>query len=161
MAVVRSVDSSPISCFTIHECEGPSRLSTRPRRFIFTGHDNGSFRIPSSDFIQIVSSLLGSIQLFDLTTAIELCSTADLNSLSLSTPSHQQHSGGPSAADLLKMLDHCDFVATSGQHQNFLSSRCPTPCCSTNNLSASTVNYTTTLITSPLSSTVPKEDHDS
>jgi hypothetical protein len=41
VAVVRSVDSSPISCFTIHECEGPSRLSTRPRRFIFTGHDNG------------------------------------------------------------------------------------------------------------------------
>ncbi len=35
------MDSSPISCFTIHECEGPSRLSTRPRRFIFTGHDNG------------------------------------------------------------------------------------------------------------------------
>ncbi len=43
VAVVRSVDSSPISCFTIHECEGPSRLSTRPRRFIFTGHDNGLF----------------------------------------------------------------------------------------------------------------------
>ena len=41
VAIVRSVDSSPISCFTIHECEGPSRLSTRPRRFIFTGHDNG------------------------------------------------------------------------------------------------------------------------
>ncbi|CAF4353491.1 unnamed protein product, partial [Adineta steineri] len=67
VAVVRSVDSSPISCFTIHECEGPSRLSTRPRRFIFTGHDNGS------------------IQLFDLTTAIEICSTSDLNSLSLSS----------------------------------------------------------------------------
>jgi BTB/POZ domain-containing protein KCTD3 len=42
VAIVRSVDSSPISCFTIHECEGPSRLSTRPRRFIFTGHDNGN-----------------------------------------------------------------------------------------------------------------------
>lgn len=114
--------------------------------------------------------LLGSIQLFDLTTAIELCSTSDLNSLSLSTPSHQQHNGGPSAADLLKMLDHCDFVATSGQHQNFLSSRCPTPCCSTNNLSVSTANYTTALISAPQppattmttsSSTVPKEEPDS
>ena len=119
------------------------------------------------NFNRIFGHILGSIQLFDLTTAIELCSTSDLNSLSLSSPSHQQHSGGPSAADLLKMLDHCDFVATSGQHQNFLSSRCPTPCCSTNNLSASTVNYTTALITAlppppppSSSSTVSKEDPD-
>ncbi len=51
MAVVRSVDSSPISCFTIHECEGPSRLSTRPRRFIFTGHDNGLFNFFHSKLI--------------------------------------------------------------------------------------------------------------
>ncbi|CAF1066191.1 unnamed protein product [Adineta steineri] len=142
VAVVRSVDSSPISCFTIHECEGPSRLSTRPRRFIFTGHDNGS------------------IQLFDLTTAIEICSTSDLNSLSLSSSSHHQHSGGPSPADLLKMLDHCDFAATSGQHQNFLSSRCPTPCCSNNNLPISTGSYTTALISSPSVQTVTKEDND-
>jgi hypothetical protein len=140
VAVVRSVDSSPISCFTIHECEGPSRLSTRPRRFIFTGHDNGS------------------IQLFDLTTAIEICSNSDVNSLSL-TSSHY-HNGGPSAADLLKMLDHCDFAATSGQHQNFLSSRCPTPCCTTNNLPISTVNYTTALVSSPLSQSITKEDSE-
>ena len=43
VAIVRSVDGSPINCFTIHECEGPARLSSRPRRYIFTGHDNGSF----------------------------------------------------------------------------------------------------------------------
>ncbi len=92
-----------------------------------------------------------------MTTAIELCSSSDVNSLSLSSPSHY-HSGGPSAADLLKMLDHCDFAATSGQHQNFLSSRCPTPCCTTNNLPMSTVNYTTALISSPLSQPVTKED---
>ena len=139
VAVVRSVDSSPISCFTIHECEGPSRLSTRPRRFIFTGHDNGS------------------IQLFDLTTAIELSSNADLNPLGSSS----QHQGGPSPSDLLKMLDHCDFAATSGQHQQFLSSRCPTPCCLSNNSSTSTINYTTALITSPpLSQTGTREDNE-
>ena len=56
--------------------------------------------------------LIGSIQLFDLTTAIELCSTSDLNSLSISSSSFHHHNGGPSAADLLKMLDHCDFAAT-------------------------------------------------
>ncbi|CAF4648975.1 unnamed protein product, partial [Rotaria sp. Silwood2] len=142
VAIVRSVDSSPISCFTIHECEGPSRLSTRPRRFIFTGHDNGS------------------IQLFDLTTAIELSSNSDLNALSLSSSSSQQNNGGPSPADLLKMLDHCDFAATNGQNQNFLSSRCSTPCCMSNNLPITTVNCTTALISSPLSQTITKEDND-
>ena len=130
MAVVRSVDSSPINCFTIHECEGPARLSSRPRRFIFTGHDNGS------------------IQLFDLTTAIELCSTT-------TEIFSQSSNGGPSPADLLKMLDRCDFAATNGQNQHFLSSRCPTPCCvnnSVNHAANNTVNYTTSLITAPSSS---------
>ena len=105
---------------------------------------------------------LGSIQLFDLTTAIELCSTtSDTAALSLS--SSHQHNGGPSAADLLKMLDHCDFAATSGQHQNFLSSRCPTPCCTSTTTTCptatttATVNYTTALIPS---STIQKEDGD-
>lgn len=128
VAIVRSVDGSPINCFTIHECEGPARLSSRPRRYIFTGHDNGS------------------IQLFDLTTAIELSTTTD------NAP--QSSNGGPSPADLLKMLDRCDFAATNGQHQHFLSSRCPTPCCVNNSLSNapnSTVNLTTTLITAPSS----------
>ncbi|CAF3496126.1 unnamed protein product [Rotaria socialis] len=142
VAIVRSVDSSPISCFTIHECEGPSRLSTRPRRFIFTGHDNGS------------------IQLFDLTTAIELSSSSDVNSLTLSSPPSQNNQGGPSPADLLKMLDHCDFAVTNGQNQNFLSSRCSTPCCMSNNLPITTVNYTTALISSPLTQPATKEDND-
>ncbi|CAF2079937.1 unnamed protein product [Rotaria magnacalcarata] len=142
VAIVRSVDSSPISCFTIHECEGPSRLSTRPRRFIFTGHDNGS------------------IQLFDLTTAIELSSSSDINSLALSSPPSQNNQGGPSPADLLKMLDHCDFAVTNGQNQNFLSSRCSTPCCMSNNLPITTVNYTTALISSPLTQPATKENND-
>ncbi|CAF3893648.1 unnamed protein product [Rotaria magnacalcarata] len=142
VAIVRSVDSSPISCFTIHECEGPSRLSTRPRRFIFTGHDNGS------------------IQLFDLTTAIELSSSSDINSLALSSPPSQNNQGGPSPADLLKMLDHCDFAVTNGQNQNFLSSRCSTPCCMSNNLPITTVNYTTALISSPLTQPATKENSD-
>jgi hypothetical protein len=58
------------------------------------------------------------------------------------------------------MLDHCDFAANSGQHQNFLSSRCPTPCCSGNNNHPATVNYTTALISSPLTQPVTKEDND-
>lgn len=60
------------------------------------------------------------------------------------------------------MLDHCDFAAANGQHQNFLTSRCSTPCCmSNNNLPTATVNYTTALISAPSSqTTTAKEDSD-
>uniref|UniRef100_A0A8C9WM96 SH3KBP1 binding protein 1 n=1 Tax=Scleropages formosus TaxID=113540 RepID=A0A8C9WM96_SCLFO len=50
---VRSVDSTSITAFVVHECEGSSRIGSRPRRYLFTGHSNGS------------------IQMWDLTTAIE------------------------------------------------------------------------------------------
>lgn len=38
----------------MHECEGSSRMGSRPRRFILTGHCNGT------------------IQMWDLTTALDL-----------------------------------------------------------------------------------------
>jgi hypothetical protein len=94
----------------------------------------------------------GSIQLFDLTTAIELSVNAD--------PLGQSVSGGPSAADLLKMLDRCEFAATSGLHQQFLSSRCPTPCCTVNNTTMSTVNYTSAAIASPAVQRPNKDDQE-
>ncbi|XP_074990432.1 SH3KBP1-binding protein 1 [Calonectris borealis] len=51
---VRSVDAAPITAFTVHECEGSSRIGSRPRRYLFTGHANGS------------------VQMWDLTTAMEM-----------------------------------------------------------------------------------------
>lgn len=48
------MDSSIITSFCVHECEGSSRMGSRPRRFIFTGHSNGA------------------IQMWDLTTALDL-----------------------------------------------------------------------------------------
>uniref|UniRef100_A0A8D0GZG6 SH3KBP1 binding protein 1 n=1 Tax=Sphenodon punctatus TaxID=8508 RepID=A0A8D0GZG6_SPHPU len=51
---VSSVDGSPITSFTVHECEGSSRIGSRPRRYLFTGHANGS------------------LQMWDLTTATEI-----------------------------------------------------------------------------------------
>lgn len=53
VCVIKSVDGSIISSFYVHECEGSSRMGSRPRRFIFTGHSNGT------------------IQMWDLTTALE------------------------------------------------------------------------------------------
>ncbi|XP_063167804.1 SH3KBP1-binding protein 1 isoform X1 [Candoia aspera] len=51
---VCSVDGSSITAFVVQECEGSSRIGSRPRRYLFTGHSNGS------------------LQMWDLTTAMEM-----------------------------------------------------------------------------------------
>ncbi|XP_060549725.1 SH3KBP1-binding protein 1 isoform X4 [Pantherophis guttatus] len=51
---VCSVDGSSITAFLVQECEGSSRIGSRPRRYLFTGHSNGS------------------LQMWDLTTAMEM-----------------------------------------------------------------------------------------
>uniref|UniRef100_A0A8C1J5I7 BTB/POZ domain-containing protein KCTD3-like n=1 Tax=Cyprinus carpio TaxID=7962 RepID=A0A8C1J5I7_CYPCA len=50
---VQAVDGTSITCFTVRECEGSSRMGSRPRHYLFTGHANGS------------------IQMWDLTTAMD------------------------------------------------------------------------------------------
>ncbi|XP_044599030.1 BTB/POZ domain-containing protein KCTD3 isoform X1 [Cotesia glomerata] len=82
VCVIQSVDGSSISSFCVHECEGSSRMGSRPRRFIFTGHSNGA------------------IQMWDLTTALDP-----------SFESHQakNFAGGPSPEELWKLLDQCDL----------------------------------------------------
>ncbi len=84
VCTIKSVDYSTITSFCVHECEGPSRLNSRPRCFLFTGHSNGC------------------IQQFDLTTALELKS------------SEQTYVGGPSANEFVKLLDQCDLASNSG-----------------------------------------------
>ncbi|ENN78128.1 hypothetical protein D910_09726 [Dendroctonus ponderosae] len=109
VCVIKAVDGSTVSAFCVHECDGSSRMGSRPRRFIFTGHSNGS------------------IQMWDLTTALGLRYKTDtgknfrkrarilVNSFfSVSTD------GGPSPAELLRMLDQCDIS----------NSLCSTPCMS-------------------------------
>ncbi|XP_053124602.1 SH3KBP1-binding protein 1 isoform X2 [Hemicordylus capensis] len=62
---VCSVDGTPITAFTVQECEGSSRIGSRPRRYLFTGHSNGS------------------LQMWDLTTAMETAGqVADAGGLS-------------------------------------------------------------------------------
>ncbi|KAL1513051.1 hypothetical protein ABEB36_002530 [Hypothenemus hampei] len=93
VCVIKAVDGSTVSAFYVHECEGSSRMGSRPRRFIFTGHSNGS------------------IQMWDLTTALDL---------SLYKIDNVKTDGGPSSAELLRMLDQCDIS----------NSLCSTPCMS-------------------------------
>ncbi|XP_028652293.1 SH3KBP1-binding protein 1 isoform X1 [Erpetoichthys calabaricus] len=81
---VRSVDGTAITAFVVHECEGSSRIGSRPRRYLFTGHANGS------------------IQMWDLTTAMELCNKTDIQAVL----------GGPTEEEVLKLLDQCDLTVT-------------------------------------------------
>ena len=41
----KSVDHSRVTAYTIHECDAATRMGSRPRRFLFTGHGNGSIQV--------------------------------------------------------------------------------------------------------------------
>ncbi|CAH2314018.1 SH3KBP1-binding 1 [Pelobates cultripes] len=80
---VRSVDGTPITSFTVHECEGSSRIGSRPRRYLFTGHASGC------------------LQMWDLTTAMEVANKGESTEL-----------GGLTQAELLEQLEQCDLALT-------------------------------------------------
>ncbi|KAM4814987.1 BTB/POZ domain-containing protein KCTD3 isoform 2-T2 [Thomomys bottae] len=77
---IQAVDCTTISSFTVRECEGSSRMGSRPRRYLFTGHTNGS------------------IQMWDLTTAMDMVNRSE-----------DKDVGGPTEEELLKLLDQCDL----------------------------------------------------
>ncbi|XP_058175449.1 SH3KBP1-binding protein 1 [Anopheles ziemanni] len=93
VCLIRSVDGTTITSFCVHECEGSSRMGSRPRRFILSGHSNGA------------------IQMWDLTTALEISKKKDQPKRSV---------GGPTADELIRELDQCDLS----------NSHCSTPCMS-------------------------------
>uniref|UniRef100_A0A8C8F553 BTB/POZ domain-containing protein KCTD3 n=1 Tax=Oncorhynchus tshawytscha TaxID=74940 RepID=A0A8C8F553_ONCTS len=80
---VAAVDGTTISCFTVRECEGSSRMGSRPRRYLFTGHGNGS------------------IQMWDLTTAMDTANKGE--------EKKKDEVGGPTEEELLQLLDQCDL----------------------------------------------------
>ncbi|KAJ6641901.1 BTB/POZ domain-containing protein KCTD3 [Pseudolycoriella hygida] len=98
ICIIKSVDGTTITSFCVHECEGSSRMGSRPRRFILTGHSNGQ------------------IQMWDLTTALEL--------IAENKPIQEMVHGGPTAKELLRLLDQCDLT------NSLCSTPCMTPCSS-------------------------------
>nr|CAB3258206.1 BTB/POZ domain-containing protein KCTD3 [Phallusia mammillata] len=86
IAHVKSVDGSAITSFCLHECEGSSRMGSRPRRYLFTGHVNGS------------------IQIWDMTTALDLAS---------STKDDKDGSYGPTQQEVLDLLGKFDLSVSS------------------------------------------------
>ncbi|ELU16021.1 hypothetical protein CAPTEDRAFT_121615 [Capitella teleta] len=100
VCVIRSVDCSSITSFLVHECEGSSRMGSRPRRYIFTGHSNGT------------------VQMWDLTSALELAIRAE------GVPCEE---GGPLAKELMRLLDHCDISSSRCTTPSVSPSPCLTP----------------------------------
>lgn len=80
---IQSVDGTTITCFMVRECEGSSRMGSRPRRYLFTGHGNGS------------------IQMWDLTTAMDTANKGE--------EKKKDDVGGPTEEELLQLLDQCDL----------------------------------------------------
>ena len=80
----KSIDGSRITSFTIHECDAATRMGSRPRRFLFTGHSNGT------------------IQIWDISTAIDRSSKIPESAAQL----------GPSDHELLQLLHQCDLSAS-------------------------------------------------
>ncbi|XP_053670777.1 SH3KBP1-binding protein 1 [Anopheles nili] len=107
VCLIRSVDGTTITSFCVHECEG-SRMGSRPRRIILSGHCNGA------------------IQMWDLTTALEISKKKDQPKRTV---------GGPTADELIRELDQCDL---SNSH---CSTPCMSPCPSalSNSIESSTV----------------------
>jgi len=97
VCVISSVDGSAITAFCVHECEGSSRMGSRPRRYLFTGHNNGQ------------------IQMWDLSTALEFSEKGDeVDECSV---------GGPSPSELMRLLGQCDLSSS----RNTTPSASPAP----------------------------------
>lgn len=45
ICTIRAVDGAVISSFFVHECEGSNRMGARPRRYLYTGTENGSIQV--------------------------------------------------------------------------------------------------------------------
>ncbi|XP_033629547.1 BTB/POZ domain-containing protein KCTD3-like isoform X1 [Asterias rubens] len=89
VCLIRSVDGSIITTFRVHECEGSSRMGSPPRRYLFTGHSNGS------------------IQMWDLSTALDHLVKANKGERA------EPHlPGGPSEEELIRLLGHSDVSAS-------------------------------------------------
>ncbi|KAJ8045657.1 BTB/POZ domain-containing protein KCTD3 [Holothuria leucospilota] len=85
---IRSVDGSLVTSFCVHECEGSNRMGSRPRRYLFSGHSNGS------------------IQMWDLSIVLDQIAKGETNkALAKST-------GGPTEEELIRLLSQCDVTAS-------------------------------------------------
>ncbi|KAG1655097.1 BTB/POZ domain-containing protein KCTD3 [Nymphon striatum] len=94
VCTIKSNDGTMVSAFCVHECDGSNRMGSRPRRYMFTGHTSGA------------------IQMWDLTTAMDLAVKGEPTS---------NESGGPSPCELVRLLDQFDLSHSDTSTPSFSS----------------------------------------
>ncbi|CAF0772404.1 unnamed protein product [Brachionus calyciflorus] len=97
ICTIKSVDHSMITSFCVHECEEPSKINSRPRRYLFTGHSNGT------------------LQLWDLTTALEM------------KQNDQTHQAGPTVEEFTKFLDKIELSSSTTSGYSTPNLNCLSP----------------------------------
>ena len=99
VCVIESIDGSNITAYCVHECDSASRMGSRSRQYVITGHSNGSIQVPSPQKRISITIRVVSLQLWDLATALELHrNRAD-----------EAHVGGPTSEELLGLMQDCDL----------------------------------------------------
>ncbi|PIK35746.1 putative BTB/POZ domain-containing protein KCTD3, partial [Apostichopus japonicus] len=85
---IRSVDGSMVTSFCVHECEGSNRIGSRPRRYLFSGHSNGT------------------IQMWDLSIVLDQIAKGE------TSKALDKLTGGPTEEELIRLLSQCDVTAS-------------------------------------------------
>uniref|UniRef100_A0A5S6R438 BTB domain-containing protein n=1 Tax=Trichuris muris TaxID=70415 RepID=A0A5S6R438_TRIMR len=89
VCVIKACDGANITSFLVHEFEWSSGTGASPRRFLFTGHSNGS------------------VQLWDLTTALDLFNGRK------ERPDYGRNHQGPTPEELLQLINECEITYQS------------------------------------------------
>ncbi|KRZ35468.1 BTB/POZ domain-containing protein KCTD3 [Trichinella pseudospiralis] len=96
VCVIKSVDGSSISSYLVHECEWSSGTGACSRRFLFTGHNNGS------------------VQVWDLTTALEMLNARR------DKPGYERLEG-PTPNELLQLIDEFEITYQIPDYPNSMN----------------------------------------
>ncbi|KAI5629735.1 SH3KBP1-binding protein 1 [Silurus asotus] len=96
---VRSVDGTPITAFVVHECEGSSRIGSRPRRFLFSGHGNALGGPTEEELLELLDQCdLALTRTPDMSPAASLSHSSRNSTCSLQSQSNESARVGPPGA---------------------------------------------------------------
>ncbi|PAA85613.1 hypothetical protein BOX15_Mlig004663g2, partial [Macrostomum lignano] len=133
VCTIRSVDGSAITAFATHEYEGcSSRLGSRPRRYLITGHANGSLQMwdlttaleqlpPNSDagarppscLLSGASAGVATQRHVTAATAAAATIAATASGGGCSGSGFSGHVGGPTPRELVSLLESCHLTPSS------------------------------------------------
>ncbi|KAH7709119.1 potassium channel tetramerization domain containing 3 [Aphelenchoides avenae] len=153
ICTIRAVDGTVISSFFVHECEGSNRMGARPRRYLYTGTENGSIQI--WDLTTAMDQHNSRVQMFNA-FAQSSVGTADkaaaavaasagpsaappsppvtaISGMNLGLPNLRTNQRffstlqGPTPEELLQLIDECDVCSASLNTTPSLTPHASTP----------------------------------